>query len=570
MSKEIRSMLRRMNISRVDHLPIAAQFCRRIGLIDTVNSAVHSEMKVDIGTVVQAMVLDTLSGRSPIYKLEEFIESHDTTSLLGREVPAVSFNDSTVGRAMDALFNAGSKKIFSQVAVKATSAFPEDMDLQHVHFDTTSVNLWGEYDVYSDDDPEDRLVVTRGYSKDKRPDLKQFLISMLCVRRNIPVLGSCASSNASDKKLNNEVLSRLSEYMAAHGLAPGAFVYVADSALVNKSNLELLSDTLFITRLPFTYSEAYRVVEDAVSEGVWVNVPKKEVPKGARVPAQYQVCDSTVTLYGKEYRAIVVHSDAHDKRRLKRLDRRLGESLKDADKRFRKVCDVEYFCRDDAEAAAERLNAIPAKYHSYQLEVKKQVTYARGRPSKNGERKVSSVKYIVNGVIKERKEEINKAKREAGCFVLITNTSKDGDMAHTPAYVLAAYKEQHGIERNFGFLKDPLIVNDLFLKKPERIEALGLILLISLLIWNLMEHVVRGYLRETGSTVTGLDKRITDHPTSYAMSCMFSNLEIVELDGTRQFTRPLTTVQNEYLDALNLTEEQLLMYEGNNNDSRYG
>jgi hypothetical protein len=39
-------------------------------------------------------------------------ESHDTTSLLGREIPAVSFNDTTVGRAMDVLFNAGSKKIF--------------------------------------------------------------------------------------------------------------------------------------------------------------------------------------------------------------------------------------------------------------------------------------------------------------------------------------------------------------------------------------------------------------------------------------------------------------------------
>lgn len=563
-------MLGKMNIRRVDHLPLAAQFCRRIELISTVNRAVPSEMEVDIGTVVQTMVLDTLSGRSPIYKLEEFIESHDTTSLLGREIPAVSFNDTTVGRAMDALFNAGSKKIFSQVAVKAASAFPEDMDMQHVHFDTTSVNVWGEYDVYSDGDAEDRLVVTRGYSKDKRPDLKQFLISMLCVRRNIPVLGSCASGNASDKKLNNEVLSRLSDYMAAHGLAQGAFVYVADSALVNKGNLELLFDILFITRLPFTYSETDRVVGDAVSEGAWVDVPKKGVPRGARVPAQYQVCDSTVKLYGKKYRAIVVHSDAHDKRRLKRLDRRLGESLKDAGDRLRKVCDVEYFCREDAEAAAERLGAKPTRYHSCQMEVKKKITYARGRPKKNGERKVSSVRYIVNGVIEERTKEIQRAKREAGCFVLLTNTPRDGDMGHTPADVLAAYKEQHGIERNFGFLKDPLIVNDLFLKKPERIEALGLILLISLLIWNLMEHVLRGYLRQTGSTVVGLDKRLTDRPTSYAMACMFSGLQIVECEGARQFTRPLTTAQKKYLEALDLNEEQLVMYEGERNDSGYG
>ncbi len=570
MNKELRSMLGKMSIRRVDHLPLAAQFCRRIGLISTVNRAVPSEMEVDIGTVVQAMVLDTLSGRSPIYKLQEFIESHDTTSLLGREIPAVSFNDTTVGRAMDALFNAGSKKIFSQVAVKAALAFPEDMDMQHVHFDTTSVNVWGEYDVYSDGDAEDRLVVTRGYSKDKRPDLKQFLISMLCVRRNIPVLGSCASGNASDKKLNNEVLSRLSDYMAAHGLAQGAFVYVADSALVNKGNLELLFDILFITRLPFTYSETDRVVGDAVSEGAWVDVPKKEVPRGARVPASYQVCDSTVTLYGKEYRAIVVHSDAHDKRRLKRLDRRLGESLKDAGDKLRKVCDVEYFCREDAEAAAKRLSDKPARYHSYQLEVNEQVTYPRGRPPTNGPRKVSSVKYVVQGIVEERTKEIDKARREAGCFVLLTNTPKDGDMAHTPADVLAAYKEQHGIERNFGFLKDPLIVNDLFLKKPERIEALGLVLLISLLIWNLMEHVVRGYLKQTGLTVVGLDKRLTDRPTSYAMSCMFSGLQIVECEGSRQLTRPLTTAQKEYLEALDLNEEQLVMYEGEGNDSGYG
>jgi transposase len=48
--------------------------------------------------------------------------------------------------------------------------------------------------------------------------------------------------------------------------------------------------------------------------------------------------------------------------------------------------------------------------------------------------------------------------------------------------LLRTYKAQDGIERNFSFLKDPLIVNDLFLKKPERIEALGMILLLSLLI----------------------------------------------------------------------------------------
>ncbi|HDL86501.1 MAG TPA: DUF4277 domain-containing protein [Candidatus Acetothermia bacterium] len=48
------------------------------------------------------MVLDTLSGRSPLYRLERFARSVDTGLLLGRNIPAVAFNDTTLGRVMDA------------------------------------------------------------------------------------------------------------------------------------------------------------------------------------------------------------------------------------------------------------------------------------------------------------------------------------------------------------------------------------------------------------------------------------------------------------------------------------
>ena len=67
---------------------------------------------------------------------------------------------------------------------------------------------------------------------------------------------------------------------------------------------------------------------------------------------------------------------------------------------------------------------------------------------------------------------------EAGCFVLLTNVPTAGDLAHSAREILTVYKEQHGTEQNYGFLKDPVIVNSLFLKKPERIEALGLVLLL--------------------------------------------------------------------------------------------
>ena len=113
--EEIGEILNQMQITRPDHLPVVAAFCRRIGLIDIIDRIVPNEMEVSVGTIIQGMVLDTLSGRSPLYRLEEFFKHQDTQLLLGQDVDSTSFNDTTVARALDALFNIGAEKVFSEV-----------------------------------------------------------------------------------------------------------------------------------------------------------------------------------------------------------------------------------------------------------------------------------------------------------------------------------------------------------------------------------------------------------------------------------------------------------------------
>ncbi len=71
--------------------------------------------------------------------------------------------------------------------------------------------------------------------------------------------------------------------------------------------------------------------------------------------------------------------------------------------------------------------------------------------------------------------------------MLITNEPFFEDGGQSSKDLLKLYKDQHSIEQNFGFLKDPLIVNALFLKSPQRIKALGLILVLALMVWRLME-----------------------------------------------------------------------------------
>ncbi len=568
MAEDFRSVLRQMRIRRADHLPAAAQFCRRIRLMETVNNAVASEMEVDIGTYVQAMVLDTLSGRSPLYRLEEFLGTWDTKALLGREVDPASFNDTTAGRAMDAIYEAGTEKVFSQVAYRAAVEYSDEMDMRHVHFDTTSISVFGDYSSGSDQDGA--LTLTQGHSKDNTPFLKQLILKMLCIRRNIPVLGGCEDGNASDMRINNRELNRLSEYMATHGVAPGAYVYIADSAMVTEDNLEAVGDNLFITRLPFRYSEAGRAVSRAVDVDEWEKVPWEVPSSGGRPRAQYRVHETEVSLYGNSYRGIVVHSDAHDRRRQGRLDRRLAESQKEASDRLTDTRGVEYYCREDAEAAMRRLDEEPTAYHGFHLKVKEKVTYVRGRPAKNGPRKVSSVRYVIEGEVTERTSEVNRAREEAGCFVLLTNTPKTGEMGHSAVDVLVAYKEQHGIERNFGFLKDPMILNSISLKSPKRIEVLGLILLLSLLVWNLMEHVMRDHLRERGTTLPGWDSKPTSKPTTFMMTTKFTGVQIVEFAGERQFALPLTSTQQRYIEALGLDADTLLNYDGHTDTGNDG
>ncbi len=152
----------------------------------------------------------------PQMALDEFFQDQDTELLLGKRINPAVFNDYNVGRVLDKAYEIGAIRIFSAISKRAVDVF--EVNNRHVSFDTTSVSVFGDYDLYPDDDQSSILRITHGHSKDKRPDLKQFLISMLCVDRNVPVFGKTEDGNGSDKPINNEMLTSISRRIASHGL----------------------------------------------------------------------------------------------------------------------------------------------------------------------------------------------------------------------------------------------------------------------------------------------------------------------------------------------------------------
>ena len=74
-------------------------------------------------------------------------------------------------------------------------------------------------------------------------------------------------------------------------------------------------------------------------------------------------------LYGKTYRAVVVHSSKQDQRRHKRLEREIQAASTTLATTVRAAAKPEYFCRADAEAAAKQLRALQSAYHRVEVMV---------------------------------------------------------------------------------------------------------------------------------------------------------------------------------------------------------
>ncbi len=106
------------------------------------------------------------------------------------------------------------------------------------------------------------------------------------------------------------------------GLYDSDLVYVADSAVVTRSNLDLIADKgiRFISRLSATFIQEQEVKDRAWSEGGWINAgaltqnPKRD---SAFYKHREYIIDIATKTAVRLYRLIVVHSSSLDKRKAK-------------------------------------------------------------------------------------------------------------------------------------------------------------------------------------------------------------------------------------------------------------
>jgi transposase len=258
--------------------------------------------------------------------------------------------------------------------------------------------------------------------------------------------------------------------------------------------------------------------------------------------------ESTVTLYGKSYRAVVVHSSSHDKRRQKRLDKAIATSFKSMSDEISKLETV-YFCKADAEIASKKAKALSTKLHRVIPLITPFEARKRGRPPSKAPAPTTT-RYRIDWKLELNTEAVERERQAAGCFVLLSNVPIDGEDGLDCRALLQTYKGQYGVESDFAFLKDPLIVNDTFLKKPHRIDALGMILVIALMVWRLMERSMRHYLSDTNKNIQGWCGRVTQKPTSFMMTTVIGGIMVAKIANQRILLRKPNVRQTDFLVAL--------------------
>jgi transposase len=242
-----------IQVENLDHLGLVAGIIDEMALVEQINTLVgeHECERVSPGHVVKAMILNGLGFVSaPLYMFPKFFEGKATEHLIGEGIKPEHLNDDRIGRVMDKLYVNGLSQLFMAVALSAAKKF--GVALKSTHLDSTSFHVHGEYKYslpevcfitgeLSPNDPkwsdvEETVVanpieITYGYSRDHRPDLKQFILDLICSGDgDVPLFLRMGDGNEADKAVFAEILCGFSKQLTLDTLM------VADSALVRIRN----------------------------------------------------------------------------------------------------------------------------------------------------------------------------------------------------------------------------------------------------------------------------------------------------------------------------------------------
>lgn len=496
--------------------------CNEIKLVEHINHVVtwdEKQWKVSPGQHILALVINTLCGRTPLYRVENFYEYQDVEGLFGVGRTADDFNHFALGRALDTFYEAGSKSIFTALTLR--NLLTGSTSLQFAHGDTTSKVMYGDYEDKGD---PNTLKITQGYSKDNRFDLKQIVMGLVTIGRGMPLLGNVNDGNLDDKTWNGQLVDTM-----ARALNPDQIrqlVYVADSAFFTETNVKNAhrKDLRFISLVSENHKLRKKCIEQVLKDPQMTSLGSLSDQKNA---SEYHIQEISQDYHGIPLRCSVVYSTHLAKQKKETLARQLQKEQSQLAKVSEELSGLEFACTKDAEKAWEKFKHTHRKSSfplssTIQSLTRPKRRDKRGRPKKDETQEMKTVYTLKIEIAPVPLESIKEQERCMGYFVLATNHNNASELP--AAQVLREYKQQSSVELRFKFLKDPMFVDSLFLKTPERIEALGYVLLIALFIYMTLEERIRTAVQQQNIRLQPVRGWHTSKPTAKQVILMLEHI----------------------------------------------
>lgn len=500
-------------------IAVANDYLEQVDFVGFINRSViwdQQRTKVSPGELAKSIVLSTFhGGRAPLLGISRQLAALDVEYLFDAKYQASDFTDDALARMLDKLSDAGPETLFSSFSLSCLSQFA--IPTRRLHADTTSISLQGNYSE-SEEENYEGLIPSRGYSKDNRPDLKQVIVGKVVNEHGLSVSSMTLDGNTSDVEYNRLAMKTLAQ---TFGQQMNQMIYIADSKLVNMPNLKFLQEQKdsegkavpirFISRVPDSFSGKLVVSlkREAYNQNNWQE--QGTFGKGKQC-ARYETCGIEQEVGGLPLRFLVVKTSAGEER----AERILTTEKTALCEELSKLEATAFACQPDAEHALLRFQKDHRRCrHQIEWSIESEQTEKRlpGNPGKNPKPPTVIVTWKVCGrIVGPIEEKVSELRQKEESFVLITNVP-ESELADRD--VLREYKEQHVVETQFRLLKQPAVVNAIFLKTPSRIDSLVMLLSVALLVRGLIQYNVRQRLStRTTPPKIGVNRTALKSPTA--------------------------------------------------------
>jgi transposase len=377
--------------------------------------------------------------------------------------------------------------------------------------DTTSFHTDGHYN--SKTEPEAGVVqITRGYSRDHRPELNPVVLPLLVERQaGIPLLREPLNGNNSDNvSFRDPIKAPIGQLKTTVGLE-----YLgADSALSTAETLPQLQAFFWFSRVPETLGLARALIHTVAP--AWRQTPD--------TPAQ---CSGGVTDAGVKQRWLIVWSPPAYHRALGTVNQ---QSLKQRQANltaFDRLCRQDFTGETDAHAALAAFEKTLTLTTVADSRIVAVPPYRKqGRPAQD--RQPDESTYRIDGALASRPEPHTRNLQQQSCVILATNQLDPEALPDDE--LLSAYKDQQQVERGFRFLKDPLFMaSTLYLKSPQRLMALRMVMTLCLLVYAALEYRIREALKQHNQTFPNQKGQPIRTPTARWVFQLFTGIHLLAI-----------------------------------------